>query len=63
MWSLGIKFDTKFFAVAACMLGYMRLSVADFFNYGVRSLVHYLAARKRIQVCMTICRPKKKILF
>ncbi len=50
MWSLGITFDTRFFALAACMLGYMRLSIVDFFTYAVRSLVYYMAARKRIQV-------------
>jgi hypothetical protein len=52
MWSVGIKFDTRFFAVAACMLGYMRLSIVDMFTYAVRNLVHYLAAKKRLQVCI-----------
>jgi hypothetical protein len=50
MWSLGIRFETRFFALAACMLGYMRLSIVDFFTYAVRNLVHYTAAKKRIQV-------------
>jgi hypothetical protein len=55
MWSLGIQFDTRFFAVAVCMLGYMRLSIVDFFSFAVRFLVYYLAGRTRIQVSMTIC--------
>jgi hypothetical protein len=55
MWSIGIKFDTRFFALAACMLAYMRLSIVEFFNYAVRNLVYYLAAKKRIEVSMKIC--------
>ena len=51
MWSLNIPIDTRFFALAACMLGYMRLSIVDFFNYAIRNFVHYLAAKKRIEVC------------
>jgi hypothetical protein len=52
MWKLGIQLDTRFFALAACMLGYMRLSIIDFFTFAVRHLVYYLAAKKRIQVNM-----------
>ncbi len=52
MWALGTPFDTRFFALAACMLAYMRLSIIDFFTYAVRNLVHYLAARKRIEVSL-----------
>jgi len=63
MWSLGIKLDTKFFALAACMLGYMRLSIVDFFTYAMRNLVHYLAAKKRIEVSMKICDMKKNKFF
>jgi hypothetical protein len=55
MWSLGIKFDTRFFALAVCMLGYMRLSIIDFFSFAVRFLVYYWAAKKRIQVRMDLC--------
>jgi hypothetical protein len=54
MWSSGIQIDTRFFALAACMLGYMRLSIVDFFTFAIRNLVHYLAARKRIQVSMRV---------
>ncbi|CAF0978516.1 unnamed protein product [Rotaria sordida] len=54
MWSLDIQFDTRFFALAACMLGYMRLSTIDFFTFAVRYLVHYLAAKKRIQMFLLL---------
>ncbi len=54
MWSVGIQFDTRFFALAACMLGYVRLSIVDFFNFAIRYLVHYLAAKERIQVSFKI---------
>jgi len=52
MWSFNIQFDTRFFAIASCMLGYMRLSVVDFFHYAIRYLVNYIAAQKRIQVSL-----------
>ena len=48
--SLNMPIDTRFFALAACMLGYMRLSIVDFFSYAIRNLVHYSAAKKRIEV-------------
>ena len=54
MWALGMTFDTRFFALAVCMLTFMRLSIIDFFTYAVRNLVHYLAAKKRIEVCEKI---------
>ncbi|CAF3009500.1 unnamed protein product [Rotaria sp. Silwood2] len=49
MWWLNIRFDIRFFAVASCLLGHMRLTVVEFFNNAVRDLVHYMAAQKRIQ--------------
>lgn len=54
MWSLGIHLDTRFFALAACMLAYMRLAIVDFFTYAVRYLVYYIAAKRRIEVCRHI---------
>jgi hypothetical protein len=51
MWSLNIRFDTRFFAIASCILGFMRVYVIDFFTYAIRDLANYLAARKRIEVC------------
>jgi hypothetical protein len=57
MWTLKMPIDTRFFAMASCMLGYMRLSIVDFFTYAVRNLVHYFAARTRLQVsCMMFVR-------
>jgi hypothetical protein len=60
MWSSGIQIDTRFFALAACMLGHMRLSILDF-TFAIRNLVHYLAARKRIQVSMRVYSMENKI--
>jgi hypothetical protein len=50
MWSFDMHFDTRFFAVAFCMLTYLEFSLF-FFGSGIRNLVNYLAAAKRIQVC------------
>ena len=51
MWSLNMRFDTAFFAVVACLLSYLEMSVGDF-GVGIRNLVNYLTAAKRIQVSM-----------
>jgi hypothetical protein len=53
MWALNIRFDPHFFAVASYLLAYMRMTVVEFFNYGVKNLVNYMSAQKRIQVCST----------
>jgi len=50
MWSLDIRFDTRFFVIAFCMLKYLEFSLLCF-GTGIRNLVNYLAAAKRIQVC------------
>lgn len=50
MWLLDIRLSTRFFAIAAGILGYMRLSIVEFVYYAVRYLVYYLAAQKRIKV-------------
>lgn len=52
MWSLNIRFDTKFFAVTMCMVAHLRANVVHQFTIAVRGLVHYLAAQKRIQVSL-----------
>ncbi|CAF4234030.1 unnamed protein product, partial [Rotaria sordida] len=54
MWWFNIRFDIRFFAIASCLLGQMRLSVVEFFNNAVRSLVHYMAAQKRIQTFLLL---------
>ncbi len=51
MWSLNIRLDTRFFAIASCMLGFMRVYVIDFFSNAIRDLSNYLVSRKRIEVC------------
>ncbi len=52
MWSLDIRFDTKFFAVSMCMLAHLRVNVVHQFTIAVRNFVHYMAAQKRIQVSL-----------
>ena len=51
MWKLDIRFDTRFFAIASCVLGFMRIHVINFFSYAIRDLSNYFVARKRIEVC------------
>lgn len=50
MWSLNIRLDTRFFAIASCLMGFMRVYAIYFFGNGIRDLSDYLAARKRIEV-------------
>lgn len=52
MWSLDMRFDTRFFAVASCMVGYLEISVIEF-GVGVHDFVHYLTAVKRLKVSST----------
>lgn len=54
MWFLGMRFDTRLFAILICIVGYMRMWTIDTFNYAVRNLVHYFAARTRIEVAMAL---------
>jgi hypothetical protein len=53
MWLLDMRFDTRFFAVASCMLGHLEYSLLEF-GKGMGDLVNYLAAAKRIQVSFHI---------
>ncbi len=66
MWSLDIRFDTRFFVVAFSMLKYLEFSLFCYGN-GIRNLVNYLAAAKRIQVCfhtfMNYCAEIQKRIF
>ena len=52
MWSLNIRFDARFFAVASCILGFMKVFTIDFFSNAIRDFSNYLVARKRIEVCI-----------
>ncbi|CAF0980830.1 unnamed protein product [Rotaria sp. Silwood1] len=49
MWLFNIRFDTNFFAIAACILSFMRLYVIEYFSLGTQFISNYLAARKRIE--------------
>ncbi|CAF4950125.1 unnamed protein product, partial [Rotaria sp. Silwood1] len=48
MWSFHIPFDTRFFAVASCILSYLGYSILSF-GSGIRNFVNYLTAVKRLQ--------------
>jgi hypothetical protein len=50
MWSLNIQLNSQFFAVACCMLSYMRTPIVKFFSTAVKSFANYMSAQKRIQV-------------
>lgn len=49
MWMIDLRFDTRFFAIAACMLGYIEVSVLNF-GIGIHSVAQYFSAEKRIRV-------------
>jgi hypothetical protein len=51
MWALNMRFDTRFFTIASCMLGNLEITVIDF-GVGIRDFVHYLTAEKRITVSL-----------
>jgi hypothetical protein len=51
MWSLDMRFDTRVFAVASCMLSHLEISLTDF-GVGVRDFVHYITAEKRMKVSL-----------
>lgn len=50
MWLFDIKLDTRFFAIASCMLVFMQLSVMYFFAFAIRDVAEYFSAQKRIKV-------------
>jgi hypothetical protein len=50
MWKFDIRFDTRFFAVAYCLLGHTELVFMGWFTEAIRSLAKYMTAVKRIQV-------------
>jgi hypothetical protein len=52
IWIRDIPFDIRLFAILISLIGYMRMWTIDTYNYALRNLVHYLTARKRIQVRM-----------
>ena len=50
MWTFHLKFDIQFFAITMCMTNHVRNHVVYPFTVGVRNLVNYLSAQKRIKV-------------
>ncbi|CAF3694293.1 unnamed protein product [Adineta steineri] len=54
MWSLDIRFDTKFFAISMCMLVYIRANVIHSFTIAIRNFVHYMAAQNRIRTFLLL---------
>jgi hypothetical protein len=50
MWALNVRLETEFFAVASCLLAYMRTPIVEFFSIGVKAFANYMASQKRIQV-------------
>ncbi|UJR10923.1 hypothetical protein I4U23_015108 [Adineta vaga] len=54
MWSLDMRFDTKFFAVTMCMLAHLRNNVVHQFTIAVRNFVQYIAAQRRIQTFLLL---------
>lgn len=55
MWTFDLRFDTYFFAIAACILAFMRVYIVQFFANAIHDLAHFLTARKRIQVGAERC--------
>lgn len=51
MWTIDLRFDTRFFAIAACMLGYIEVSVLNF-GTGMHTVAQYFSAEKRIRVSL-----------
>ena len=49
MWSFDIRADTRFFALAACLLYYLEVSVIELI-IAVRDSAHYLTAERRLTV-------------
>lgn len=62
MWTWNIRFDTRFFAVASCLLGYLESSVLDF-GATIQVIAQYLSAEQRIQVGRCDARRGKKVIF
>lgn len=50
MWWFNIHLDTRFFAVACCILNMMRADLIDYFSSASGDLAEYWVAKKRIEV-------------
>ena len=60
MWTWDIRFDTRFFAVASCLLGYLEVSVLDF-GASIHTIAQYISAEQRIQVSRCDARRGEKV--
>lgn len=49
LWSMNMRFDTRFFAVASCMLCDLEITIFEMI-IALRDVIHYLTAEKRLQV-------------
>ncbi|CAF1671793.1 unnamed protein product, partial [Adineta ricciae] len=49
MWFFDMEFNPKFFALASCLLSYMRTPIVEFFSIAIIAFVNYFAAQKRFQ--------------
>ena len=66
MWFFNVRFDTSFFAIAFCVMSFMKSFLIHCFANAMRNLSDYLAARKRIEVRTNRLRlifTKKKLVF
>ena len=51
LWAWDIRFNIRFFAVAACLISTLELSVLEF-GVGVQDFARYLTAAKRLRVSL-----------
>ncbi len=52
MWWLNMRFDSRLFVISYSLLIYTRNSSMNNFNQGIRDLINYVAAEKRIRVIL-----------
>ena len=50
MWWLSMRFDSRLFVISYSLLTYARNASMNTFNLGLRDLINYVAAAKRIRV-------------
>ena len=49
IWSLNMRFDTRFFVISSCFLSYLEELLMDL-GIAMRHLTNYITAVRRIQV-------------
>ncbi len=50
IWWLNMKFDSRLFVMSYSLLTYTRNSIMISFSMGLREVINYVAAQKRIRV-------------